>query len=139
MEFAFIFPLLFFLMYGVIVYSYLFVIQESLHYAAQEAAEAAVKVDDRMADADQLRIRYARETAARVLSWLPADQRRRVLGDGNQRIVVEFGTAPDPGTDTIIVQLTFEVDGLFPVLSLAFVGQVPPMPSQLRAQAVARV
>lgn len=139
MEFAFVFPLLFFLMYGVIAYSYLFVVQESLHFAAQEAAEAAVRADGRDPDADLTRIALARETAARVLGWLPASQRARVLGDDNQKVAVSFGTAPDPQTDTVIVQLQFEVRGLFPVLSLWLVGEVPPMPERLVARAEARV
>lgn len=138
-EFAFVFPFLFFLMYGVLVYSYLFVLQESINFAAQEAAEAAVKVDETGANADSLRVRFARETAAQVLSWLPADQRARVLGNGNERVAVTFGSAPDPQTDTVIVQLNFEVSGLFPVITLYFVGEVPPMPNRLTARAVARV
>src|SRR5258708_37699419 len=44
-EFAFVFPVLFLLIYGVIVYSYIFVLQESINYAAQQAAEAAVAVE----------------------------------------------------------------------------------------------
>ena len=66
-EFAFVFPFLFFLMYGVLVYSYLFVLQESINFAAQEAAEAAVKVDESGANADTLRVRFARETAAQMI------------------------------------------------------------------------
>ena len=75
-EFAFVFPLLFLLMYGVIVYAYVFVVQQSLQYAAQEAAEAAVKVNPLAGNADALRASNARMTAARVLRWLPLGQQQ---------------------------------------------------------------
>ena len=44
-EFAFIFPVLFMLTYGAVVYSYAYVLKQSLTFAAQEAAEAAVDID----------------------------------------------------------------------------------------------
>ncbi|MGH8458645.1 MAG: TadE/TadG family type IV pilus assembly protein, partial [Nevskiales bacterium] len=45
LEFAILLPLLLLLIYGLFVYSYMFVVQEAITFAAQEAAEAAVKVD----------------------------------------------------------------------------------------------
>ena len=45
LEFAFVFPLLFLLMYGILVYAYIFLLTESLTFVAQEAAESAVAVD----------------------------------------------------------------------------------------------
>jgi hypothetical protein len=45
LEFAFILPLLLFLIYGMVIYAYVFIVQEAITFAAQEAAEAAVKVD----------------------------------------------------------------------------------------------
>ena len=43
-EFAFIFPLLFLLMYGIVVYSYVFVLNSALNYAAQESVASALRV-----------------------------------------------------------------------------------------------
>jgi hypothetical protein len=158
-EFAFVFPILFLLMYGVIVYAYIFVIQQSLHYAAQEGAEAAVKVDPASPGADALRLQEARRAAADVLRWLPADQRQRVVGgDAGDR--VSASVCPRGGTvagvpcpsdsDAMIVRLTFPVlqstegcqssaEDLFPVLCLYLVGRVPPMPQNLIASAMARI
>ena len=46
-EFTFVFPLLFMLVYGVITYSFLFLLTTAVHYAAQVGAEAAVAVAPR--------------------------------------------------------------------------------------------
>lgn len=137
-EFAFVFPLLFLLIYGVIVYSYVFVLQESIAYAAQKAAEAAVTVAPDAAGYDALAREQAKTMAGRVLSWLPAAQRERVLGDDNGKVEVLF--IPVGDSDAVQVTLRFELRGLFPVLNLPLIGEVPPLPERpLFAQAVARV
>lgn len=145
-EFALVFPLLFMLIYGMLVYSYLYVLQQSLVFAAQEAAEAVVQVAPE--ESDTKRTLMAQQMAARILSWLPEAQRPRVLGDNNgsavQVTICEEGQdAPCP-TDTsgVIVRLTFNVASpsyLFPVITFTGLGQVPPMPSTLTAMAVARI
>jgi Flp pilus assembly protein TadG len=145
-EFAFVFPILFLLIYGVIVYSYVFVLQESITYAAQESAEAAVKVAPDIDDADAVRDANVRATAQNVLRWLPQDQRARVLGSSGEKVQVAFCTAGSgncpPDSDAVTVTLTFDVaqpTSLFPVLNLYLVGRVPPLPQYLVAQAVARI
>lgn len=145
-EFAFVFPILFLLIYGVIVYSYIFVLQESLTYAAQEAAEAAVKVAPDIDDADAVREANVRATTVATLRWLPESQRARVLGSGGEKVQVEFcsagsGNCP-PDSSAVTVTLTFDVTQpteLFPVLDLYIVGRVPPLPNALVAQATARI
>lgn len=146
-EFALVFPILFMLIYGMIVYAYLFVLQQSLVFAAQEAAEAVVQVDPRVGT-DLQRRQTAQQMAARILSWLPEAQRARVLGDNNGSAVsvttCEIGQAFPCPTDTsaVVVRLTFNVASpsyLFPVITFVGLGPVPPMPSALTAMAVARI
>ena len=146
-EFAFVFPLLFMLMYGVVVYGYTFVLQQSLNFAAQEAAEAAVAVDPRADAADTLRNQRVRDTATAILNWLPAGQKQRVIGSSGEQVEIEYctggsgGLCPS-GTDAIIVTLNFSMTTpvyLFPVLDMPLVGQIPPLPEQLTARAVARI
>ena len=136
-EFAFVFPVLFLLIYGVIVYSYVFVLQESINYAAQQAAEAAVAVEPDAAGYDALATARARAMASRVLNWLPQSQQARVLGETGDKVEVTFSNAADG--DVVQVRLRFALPGLFPVLNLPIVGEVPRLPPQLIAQAVARV
>lgn len=136
-EFAFVFPVLFLLIYGVIVYSYIFVLQESINYAAQQAAEAAVSVVPNTPSYDALATARARAMAGRILQWLPPSQQQRVLGETGDKVEVTFTNAGD--SDVVQVRMRFSLPGLFPVLNLPIVGEVPRLPPQLIAQAVARV
>lgn len=145
-EFAFVFPFLFLLMYGVVVYAYTFVIKESISYAAQEAAEAAVAVDPAATNADTLRNQRVRDTASAVLAWMPTAQRQRVLGSSGQNVQISYCTNGSSGcpanTNAIIVTLNFSMTSpnhLFPVLDMPMVGSVPPLPATLTAKAVARI
>lgn len=140
MEFAFVFPILFLMVYGVVVYAYIFVIHESINYAAQEAAIAAVSVPPSTPGYASAVEARARATAAATLSWLPADQLDRVLGSGGEKAEVTFRPAGD--SDGIQVTLRFrlkEPAPLFPVISLPLVGDVPRLPDQIVAQALARI
>jgi Flp pilus assembly protein TadG len=146
-EFALVFPILFMLMYGIVVYAYVFVVQQSLQYAAQEAAEAAVKVSNNAGNADALRASHARLTAARVLRWMPVNQQQRVIGDSSGSAVRVEQQAPGcawcpPDSHGFRVTLEFKLNEpgwLFPVLNLPLVGAVPPLPEVLRASAVVRI
>lgn len=145
-EFAFVFPLLFLLMYGIVVYSYVFVLNSALNFAAQESAEAAVRVDPSAANADALRTTQARQTAASVLNWLPVHQRDRVVGTGGSAVQVQFcpesanaSCPPDGGGIVVTLTMPIADPPLFPRITLPLIGNVPPLPQSLRAQAVARL
>lgn len=155
-EFALIFPLLFFLLYSVVVYSYVFVLQETITFAAQQAAASAIAVSPKLttAAAQTAMTATARATAVSTLSWLPASQQTHVLGDtSGSNIQVNFcpmgttvGNVICPtDTDAIIVTLIFDMNSpspLFPVISfggLMGINSVPPLPSQLTSKAVVRI
>jgi len=138
-EFAFVFPILFLLVYGVIVYSYVYVVQQSITFNAQQFAEAAVAVNP-LPEADLAERIEARvnAVATQSLGWLPTQQRTRLTGanGGNQ-----YTQIVSVATDESVVKVTveFSVTGLFPALDFPVVGKIPPLPSKLRAQAVARI
>lgn len=143
-EFAFVFPILFMLVYGVIVYAYVFVLQQSITYAAQEAAEAAVAIEPSLGLAQQQSA--VRSTAVSALSWLPAGQRSRVLGSSGEKVSAVLCPQGNEGcpsdSDALRVTLTFDMTvptPLFPVLNLYIVGSVPPLPATLTATAVVRI
>lgn len=156
-EFALIFPLLFFLLYSVVVYAYVFVLQESITFTAQQAAASAVSVSPQLtpAAAQMAMIARARATAVASLSWLPASQQTHVLGDTTgTNVQVSFcpmgstvGNVICPtDADAIIVTLIFDLNSpsppLFPVISfggLMGIESVPPLPSQLTSKAVVRI
>jgi Flp pilus assembly protein TadG len=138
-EFAFVFPILFLLVYGVIVYSYVYVIQQSITYSAQQAAEAAVAVNPVPATTHNARItQRVRAVAVQSLNWMPPGQRTRVIGATGEQVQVSFDTV-DSNESVVRMTLTFTMPGLFPTLRLPLVGNIPPLPNRLRAEAIARV
>lgn len=141
LEFAFLFPLLLMLVYGMFVYSYMFIVQEAITFAAQEAAEAAVKVDPAQdpSDYDAAVRAEVTATAARVLDFLPATQRERVLGSDGSKIQVTIAASPSGIGGVVTVNLSFAFEGLFPVIPLPGIGPIPPMPSTLDATGVVGV
>lgn len=135
-EFALIFPVLFVLLYSAVVYSYLFVLQESISFAAQESAAAAHRVNPvGNPTFDATVAAEVRARAAEVLSWLPASQQARVLQDvpcsGGGGAASGVEVCIDNATQVVSVNLRFDVNGLFPVISMPLLGQLPPMPNQL--------
>ncbi|MDB5972398.1 MAG: pilus assembly protein [Hydrocarboniphaga sp.] len=143
-EFAFVLPLLLALTYAMFVYSYVYVVFESINYAAQQGAESAVAVDPALGNAylDTVTL-HAQATAASVLSWLPADQLSNSIGTNGSLIQVTQcfptgGGGPHcpttaSGGTPIVVQINFPLltPALFPTLTLPGIGPVPPLPAQL--------
>ncbi|HEY1076543.1 MAG TPA: TadE/TadG family type IV pilus assembly protein [Fontimonas sp.] len=151
-EFAFVFPILFLLVYGVVVYAYVYVIQQAITFAAQEGAAAAVSVDPATPNPLAVQQEVVRSTVTSTLSWLPASQRARVLGTSGERVQVLLcpqGTGGCPiDSNALRVTLVFNVrpggsecssGALFPMLNLFLVGCIPPLPENLSATAVVRI
>lgn len=140
-EFALLLPLLLLMIYGIVVYSYMFVVQEAITFAAQEAAEAAVKVDPAQdpADYDAAVRAEVVATATRVLDFLPESQRERVLGSDGSKVLVTIEPSPTGIGGVVTVQLSFTFAGLFPTIPLPGVGAIPPMPGTLEARGVVGV
>lgn len=141
LEFAILLPLLLMMVYGIVVYSYMFIVQEAITFAAQEAAEAAVKVDPAQDPADYEAAVRAEVVAAatRVLEFLPAEQRERVLGSDGSKVLVTIGPSPSGIGGVVRVNLSFAFTGLFPQIPLPGVGSIPPMPGTLEAMGVVGV
>lgn len=143
-EFALVFPILFLLTYGAIVYSYVFVLRQSINFAAQEAAEAAVDVDPAQLPAtyEALVVTSAQATARAVVAWMPARVR-----DGITTPVLfcpEAGSplCPTDASGAVVVTINLSLTGpfsLFARFNLPIVGLFPPLPDTMTAQAVARV
>lgn len=142
-EFAFVFPILFALMYGAIVYSFAFTLKQSITYAAQEAAEAAVDIQPGVAGYDAMVTSAATTTANSIILWMPASIRSGVVtavdfcADGGG----SSDACPTAG-DAVVVTVTLPLTGssqLFASFTLPMVGTFPPLPATMSAQAVARV
>ncbi len=135
LEFALIFPLLFAMLYGVVAYSYVFVLQESITYAAQQAATAAVNVSPVAAGGayqDEVRTRVQAGAVA-SLGWLPETQSARVLGASGEAVEVSFPSSV--AGSLVAVRMVFDLQDMFPAMNLPFVGSFPPLPDSLVASA----
>lgn len=144
-EFAFVFPILFMLTYGAVVYSYAYVLKQSLTFAAQEAAEAAVDIDPANQSAGDYQdgIRSAATaTAIAVVAWMP-DRLRNGLATTANLCSAGGGSTACPTTgDAVVVTLTLPLTGnsqLFATMNLPIIGTFPPLPATMTAQATARV
>ena len=137
-EFALVFPVLFLLVYAVIVYSYIYVLQQSITYTAQRLAEAAVAVNPTPSSDYTARIQTRiQQLAAQQLQWLP--QRNLVVGENGEKVVPQFQTIG--GSDVIIIRLELPLKDpdLFPGFRLSDGVSMPPLPARLVAQATARI
>ena len=143
-EFAFVLPMLLALTYALFVYSYVYVVYQSISYAAQQGAEAAVAVDPETQNYESAVELQVRRTIAGVLSWMPASQRNASIGALASAVPVIFcdsdGGGPSAYCPTeatggipVVVPITFPLlaPALFPVLNLPGIGSVPPLPASL--------
>ncbi len=145
-EFVMIFPVLFAVTYVIIIYSFLFMINQSLNFSAQQAAEAAVAVQPR-ADQDAYRSEIINLINATVLSnsqWLPTSTRNLITVD-NPVFCSDGGgdTACPvaPNDSAVVVRLRMTKDAsshLFATFTLPYLESFPPLPN-LTAEAVARL
>tara|TARA_R110000787_G_scaffold33475_33_gene87608 strand:- start:2193 stop:2693 length:501 start_codon:yes stop_codon:yes gene_type:complete len=145
-EFAFIFPMLVGVTYVIIIYSFLFMINQSMRFAAQAGAEAAVAVEPR-ADVGDYRedIRALIDATIRSnINWLPTDTRDLIVlddlvfcSDGGGDVACPAA----PSNSAVVVRLRMTQDSgnrLFSTLSLPYLTNFPPLPN-LTAEAVARL
>lgn len=146
-EFAFVFPLLLALVYCVIVYGYLFVVRQSIEFAAHKGIEAAIAVDPSATDAQTQRQSQAKLAANCALQWLSGTCSATVAS--NARIVPQYTLCSGTGTTACpagygLVTVTYKVNNggswIFPkLLGLPMVGTIPPMPETMVATAIAKL
>lgn len=128
-EFVLLFPVMFAIAYGSVVYAYIYMLQQSINFAAQQGAQAAISIvpgtDSTVTAAS--RLTYATTVAQGTLKWAPTSRVSYAAPGG--RCTTPAGT------------FTFEVDftpgGLFPMVTLPLVGSFPPVPATMFACAVA--
>ena len=143
-EFALIFPLMLAVVYGGMVYSYVYFLQQSINFAAQQGVQAAVSVPPTSDPAADLAKRTGLADGVRssTLSWLPGDQASRVSSSAPTTGGCPGAPAPSANTFTYLVSFTLSGGtggALFPTLvNLPMgLGSIPPLPATLTACAVA--
>ncbi|NGY05284.1 TadE/TadG family type IV pilus assembly protein [Solimonas terrae] len=146
-EFAFVLPLLLFIVYAIFVYGYLFVVRESIEFAAHKGVEAAIAVDSGASNADTQRQTQAVAAANCALKWLTGVCTSTIAA--SSRVVPQYTPCTGSGTSACPtgygkVSVTYYVlnggTWVFPkLIGLPFVGTIPPMPETMVATAIARV
>lgn len=143
-EFALVFPILFALTYGAIVYSYVYVLRQSLAFAAQEAAEAAVDIDPHQsASSYNTQVAAAAQAAVTsIISWMPSNVRAGVTPTVHYCSGGGGGAGCPTVGDAVVVTINMNMVGtsqLFARFHLPLIGNFPPLPDTMTAQATARV
>jgi Flp pilus assembly protein TadG len=140
LEFALVFPMLMLLSYSAVVYGYVYMLQQSINFAAQQASQAAVAVLPGTAASTTTQSNLIKQTVDAALAWLPAGQltgRVNIPVPATSNCTNTYTAALT--TTPIVVEVDFKLSGLFPVLiNLPFIGgTVPVLPANLFACAVA--
>ncbi|MDP3294133.1 MAG: pilus assembly protein [Nevskia sp.] len=135
-EFAFVFPLLFAIIYGTVTYGYVYFLQQRINFIAQEAVRAAIAV----APCSLPSCDY---TGAITLAVTEAINSNFTLAGGAKPDALKLALfAIDAATNTVSIQLTYELKApvLFPQMVLPMgVGSIPPLPDRLQATAAGRL
>lgn len=122
--------------YSAVVYGYVYMLQQSINFAAQQASQAAVAVLPGTGSSSTTQTTTIDNAVNAALAWLPAGQKSRIsIPNATPNCLNTTGLAPTP----ITVEVDFALAGLFPVLiNLPFIGgTVPVLPANLFACAVA--
>jgi Flp pilus assembly protein TadG len=137
-EFAFAFPVFFLLIYALLAYGILFTLQQSMVLAAEEGVRAAIALDP---DHSGYPIDYptavtttARDEARSRLQWLPSHY--SAVFDKDENLKVTF----DPATRLLTLEVVYPEtttgdNQIIPLIVLPGLGEIPPMPEALRAEA----
>jgi Flp pilus assembly protein TadG len=137
-EMALLFPLLFAVLYGTIVYGYAFFIQQEINFAAEQGARAAVAfVNPTGVITDANRCTSAATPA--VLTALSAMSANELSFLGTPACTSTTFTNPAPAippTQTEFkVTVTFNFLGMLPAITLPGIGNIPILPPLLTATA----
>lgn len=124
------------LSYSAVVYGYVYMLQQSINFAAQQATQAAVAVLPGTSSSTTTQTTTINNAVNSALAWLPPGQKSRLsVPSSTPNCLNTTGVSPTP----ITVEVDFALGGLFPVLiNLPFIGgTVPVLPAELFACAVA--
>jgi Flp pilus assembly protein TadG len=142
-EFALVFPIFFLLFYGLVMWAFILILQESMTFAAQSGARAALaaRYEDvppatHLATATTL----ARDSVGRALDWMPPDWKDNVLGTDNGKVEVQVqNDGADWWIEVTVRYANFGAAPALPQITVPGGARFPPVPNQLVGQAVLRL
>lgn len=132
-EFAFVFPILFAIIYGTIAYGYVYFLQQRINFIAQEAVRTAISV------APAAPATYASNINDAVNLFVT--QYFSLEGGKPPALTVEPPII-NSGTNILSIRVTYNLTTptLFPTVTLPMgIGSIPPLPATLTATAAGRL
>ena len=134
-EFAFVFPLLFAIIYGTVTYGYVYFLQQRINFIAQEALRAAIAVAPTNNNTSYL--------AAINAAVFEAVTSNFTLAGTAVPAALTFAVSPiNAATNTLSILVTYNLTTptLFPQVVLPMgIGSIPPLPATLQATAAGRL
>ncbi len=133
-EFVFVFPLLFAIIYGTLAYGYVFFLQQRINFIAQEALRAAIAVAPTNNNAN-----YLSAISAAVAQAVTSNF---TLAGAAVPAALTFSISPiNAATNTLSILVTYNLTTptLFPRVVLPGIGSIPPLPAALQATAAGRL
>lgn len=148
-EFAFVFPLLLFIIYSTVVYGYVFYLQQTVNLIAQESAKAAVAVAAYDPTTGQP---LTPDYAAAATAYFNGAKTQGLLSGLPVAVQNDFQPPTVLGPTTITsngqsvgqsITVTVQVNGvqtIFPQIGLPGIGtSLPPLPAKLTARATVQI
>lgn len=129
-EFAFVFPILFSIVYAGVTYGYIYFLQQRINFAAEQAIRAAVSVSTNGPGSYSTNLQSRATTA--INNSLTANGTLPLpLG-----VTISFPAPPNANSFSVTVTYSLLAPPVFPTITLPLVGPVPAFPNQLTATAI---
>lgn len=150
-ELALLFTIFFALVYGVISYSFVMLMQQGLAQASAEGARAAIKLDPTLYNAAQAAnfeadaTNLAKSAVKQALSWMPSDK-QTLLGNNIEVTYTTSNVSLSTGTTVLAKYIKVKVtypnyksNPILPIVDLPIIGQVPQVPNDLNGASTVRL
>lgn len=132
-EFALVFPIFFFIIYSLLGYGLLFMLEQNITLAAAEGARAAIAVDPDVAGYNASVQTRARQVVLERLDWLTDSQRDMVSSNTTVQVVQD---ADGRNVAHVTVKYpNYATNPIIPAIRLPGFGTVPPYPANVQAEA----
>ena len=138
-EFAIVQPLLIFFLYSTVVYSFVYVLQQSMNFAAQQGAQAAVAVIPGQSVTTSQQYAQAVTAIDAVLNWLPNSWLTSNVTIPSGAVNCPTNLGASSSISVYPVEVDFSLSGVFPSLIIlpGVSTGIPPLPAKLVGCAVA--
>lgn len=138
-EFGFVFPLLFTIVYSTIAYGYVYFLQQRINFAAEEAVRAAIAVDPGRVSQSAYMAAVTTAVNAAVQQNFTTDAGATTLPAALTVLPLQIIASNTGNTVQITLNYSLISPVLFPTVTLPLIGAIPPLPDLLAATAAGKL